>query len=381
MLSLAHNLGRRRRVDVDAGARNIARLAALARSMPPSWRVGDSDPVLSPSGDYLGQVLPGAGLYLATDLDALGIKRKIPYVFDRSEAAWALDYQRRKLWAAITTYDGIISSRAGGKADDFSFTKASYTTVANVWSSTWQAGGFPAAGTYTAITGGAAHTNATTGALNFMQQNPTGGDKKYLLSFGFTAAQQINLGLLHDLLIGAGNITTNVSTSAQTVNTTALTRQTSGVGVLATFDITTALGATGANVTINSYTNSGGTSGHTTAAVALTGSGIVQRLQPTATGPFIALASGDLGVKSVEQVTVSALMGAGVIALNLYKPLAFIPGIAANIYAERDSTTQIDGLTEVLQTAGAVLGCLNLYVLTNTTSTGILTGFARSCAG
>jgi len=71
-------------------------------------------------------------------------------------------------------------------------------------------------------------------------------------------------------------------------------------------------------------------------------------------------------------VTCSAAATAGVIALNLYKPLMFVPGIAANIYVMRDSTTNIDGLVELVQTSTPTLGCLNMYVLANTTSSGTM---------
>lgn len=373
--------------NVDRAAGLIAHLGRMTKAMPPSWRShGDCFGIHTPDGEQIGLAMPGTGIYLATDLSRLGIKKRLPHVYERSEMGWALDAARKRRWArevmecAISSYDGIIAARAGGKADDQHFTKVSYTSVANVWSSTWQAGGLPAAGTYTAITGGAAPTHSTTGALNYSMTDPTGGDSKYLLTFGFTAAQQINVALLHDLLVGAGNIIATVNT-AQTVNSTALTRYTSGVGVLMTFDVTVAIGTTASNITVNKYTNSAGTTLKTTAATAMTVSMIAQRLLPIAFGPFIALASGDVGVQSVQEVTLSAAMSAGTFALNLYKPLAYVPGVAANIYAERDSTTQIDGLTEIAQTSGNVVGCLNLYVLTNTTSTGILTGFYRSCAG
>jgi hypothetical protein len=384
-MQLVSSLYRSPPVDIDQGARNIHALAKMARSMPPSWLShADSFPIRSQEWDYLGEVLPGTGIYLNCDLKDLGITKKIPYVVDRSELGWGQEYIRKyvreKLWAAISSYDGIISGRANGTADDPIFSKVSLTTVANAWSSLWQVAGTTVAGTYTAIPGGAAPDHTTPGSMDTFMSKPASGNK-YLLTFGFTSAQQLNMVLLHDLLVAAGSISTTVAT-AQTVNTTALTRYITGVGVLITFDISTALGASAANITVNSYTNTVPTSGKTTAAVAMTPSAIAARLQPVALGPFMALAAGDVGVTSIQQVTLSATMAAGVIALNLYKPLSIIPGIAANIYAERDSTTQIDGLVQLQQNASAGnMACVNAYILPNTTSTGIMTGSMRTVSG
>jgi hypothetical protein len=188
--------------------------------------------------------------------------------------------------------------------------------------------------------------------------------------------------ILVDLLVAAGNINAN-ATGNQTINSTAQTRQygaTLGAGVMMTFDVTTALGATPSNLTVNSYTDQDGNATVTTPAVAMTPSAIVMRLEPPALGPVMELASGDFGVRSVETLAFSAAMGAGVVALNLYFPLAFLPGIGSGVYVERDSTTQIDGITELAQASG-VIGCLTLYAQTNTTSTGGTKLFARTVEG
>ena len=383
--------------DVDQIAESLISWGRLARAMPPAWDgAAIAHPVRGPEGQWLGRMLPGRGLYCDLDLKSVGITKKLPSVFERTPVRRALEALERPdlvdraaagllalasggVIGAITTYDGIISSRAGGKANDIAFSKSSATTVANAWHSLFAIGGFPAAGTFTNIPNGAVMTRASTGALSTGLTNPSGGDKKYLLTFGYTAAQQIQMGILADLLVAAGNIQSNVNT-AQTVTTAALTRYTSGAGVLMTLEVTTVQGATAQNVTV-SYTNQAGTAGQSTGAQAMTASAAVGRLQPLTIGPFFPLQSGDYGVQTTASVTFSAANTGGVTALELYYPLCFVPGVNANVYIERDSTTQIDGLTELVQDGSAVIGCLNLYVLPNTTSTGILTGFVRSCAG
>lgn len=398
--------------NVDRIASVLGQMGQIARHMPPSWD-GARDTVLasSPDGRYFGKILPGRGLYLAHDLKALGIRRPIAHVYERSPLMRAVEaadrfslmrslghyfdaerfavrfldalnvFSARLVPAlAIDSYDAIINNRGpNGKADDITITKSSFTTVANAWASCWQAGGLPTAGAYTAIPAGAAPTRATAGALSQGLTNPTAPDKKYLLTLGLIAAQQINMFILADLLVGAGAIDANLNT-LQTINSTALTRYTSGVGVLMTFDVVTGLGATPSNLTVT-YTDQDGNGSASTGAIAMTASAIAQRLQPAGLGPYNQLAVGDYGVRSVQSCQLSAAMGAGVLALNLYKPLSMMPGISANAYIERDSTTQIDGLTELVTAAGAVLGALNLYVLPNTTSTGVITGFKRTVAG
>jgi hypothetical protein len=108
---------------------------------------------------------------------------------------------------------------------------------------------------------------------------------------------------------------------------------------------------------------------------------IVQRLLPVALGPFIGLQTGDYGVVSVENVKLSAAMSAGIFALNLYFPLMFVPGIGANFFAEKESTVEFDSLTELIQTSGNVLGCINAYILPGASSSGVFIGFMRTCAG
>lgn len=389
--------------DVDLIAQKLIEWGNLAHSMPPSWDGAlINHPICGPEGQLIGKMLPGKGLYLEHDFKTLGITKgyKIPHVYEKTVvrdlaekfSRMRHDILHGKLFidpevllfderGAITTYDGIIAARAAGHAEDRVFSKISYTTVANVWSSIWQTSGFPASGTYSA-TPGINPNNTTTGALSFGLSTP-GTGAKYLLTFGFTASQQINMLLLHDQLCQVGNLSATVNTN-QAIASSALTRYTTGAGVLMTFDVTTAIGTTASNLTItyNSIDSGGSTHiGQTTPAIAMTTSMIAQRLLPAALGPFMQLASGDIGVTEVTNIKLSAAMSAGVFALNLYYPLMFIPGIVANIYIERDSTIQIDGLCNLPIGSDSAIGCLNAYVMTNTTSTGVFTGFMRTCSG
>jgi hypothetical protein len=289
------------------------------------------------------------------------------------KAIWLANKER----GAITNWDGVLNARANGYADDRLLFKTSQTTVANNWSNFYLSGGVPSAGSYTNIPGGAAHSVNSAGA--FPLKNPTGTNNKYLLNFGVNHITGTNVVLLVDLLVAAGGISTN-TTSAQTVNTTALTRYTDGVGVMMILEVTTALGATASNVTI-SYTNSAGTSGRSTGALAMTTSAITFRLQPTAGGALIPLQSGDIGVKSVQTITFSAAMGAGVVALLLYKPLLLVPTLASTTFVERSTPNMLGGIVPLQKDGSGNLGCLTVFVLTSTTSTGVQTYFLQTCEG
>lgn len=388
----------------------------MARDMPPSWEGANiSVPIASFDGDFAGRVLPGEGIYLAHDLAQLGITRPIPGVHEYSKVQRRIDFaalneataerhaiallaekvafQRTSLGprpiagSAITTYDGIISARANGLGEDRILLKTSITSVANIWYSLWQVAGNPAAGAYTAIPTGAAPTNATVGSWSYGLSNPTSARKKYLLTWGFASSQTINMFLVHDMLVAAGGITTN-SAVAQTINTTALTRYTTGAGVNAIFDVVTAPASGTQNLTLSSYTDQDGTAGLTTVAHQFSSAEVIPlyRLSPkfptaNSSVPAMQLASGDYGVRAVATATFSAAVLTGVVALVLYFPLAFVPGVASFTYVERDSTIQIDGLTELAQTSGAVLGCLNVFINAFTTISGTVTGFLRSAEG
>lgn len=372
---------RKTAVDVDQLAQHLAYMGSLGRSMPPAWDgAGVAIPIDVP-GQRIGSMLPGRGAYLDIDLKSLGITKPIPHVFERTPMRRALDLLLDDR-GDITTYNGIITARATA-GRDFTFTKTSITTVASNWSSTFLAGGQPGAGSYTAISGGAVHTRASAGALSGYLANAGSTTRAYLLTFGYTSSQTINMAILADLLWAGGSIDAN-SNGAQTVNSTALTRYTGTAAAcnMLTFEVTSALGSTPANITATYTESSAGTGSRSTGAIALTPSAIVGRLQPTATGPFIQFANGDYGIRSLETVQLSAAMGAGgVLAALIYRPLSFVPGVAATVYIERDSTTQIDGLTEIAKDSSDVPGCLALFVQTNSTASGIVTGFCRTVIG
>jgi hypothetical protein len=124
-----------------------------------------------------------------------------------------------------------------------------------------------------------------------------------------------------DLLNVSGGLNATLTT-AQTTNlpTAALTRYTSGEGVMAGIVVYTIIGTTQTTVTI-SYTNSAGTSGRTSTATTI-GGGFYREVGLLIPIP---LQAGDTGIRSIESVTLAATTGtAGNFGVCLYKPLAMI---------------------------------------------------------
>lgn len=420
-------------VDSDQLANFLMRSGHMAVQMPPSWDgAGISQPIGNQYG-FFGRMMPGKGVLLATDLKNLGIKGPLPYVYDRSPFMRLTDkWRRRKVserarsamaehhidWsddnldqliaqrraiasmalsalsgmpaAAITTYDGIIAARAastGAPLDLNSLYKPSVTTVASQWHSLGMLAGTPPAMTITA-TPGAVMTNANVGSWGLGWPVTSSTTTRYLLSFGYAAAQIINFAQVVDILEAVGTVALGSSGTTTFTSPPALTRYTTGAGVMMIWEVTTVFGGTAATLQMT-YTDQAGTTNQTTAAIGVRSTAaIVSMLQPSVVGslanniPFIPLASGDYGVRAYTNVIMAGTaMGSGAGNLYLYYPLMWVPGIAASMWTERDSTIQIDGLTPLAQDTSFVPGCLNVFVQTNTTSTGIINAAMRSCVG
>jgi hypothetical protein len=128
-------------------------------------------------------------------------------------------------------------------------------------------------------------------------------------------------GIMIDLLNISGGLNATLTTP-QTTNlpTAALTRYTSGEGVMAGIVIFTQIGNTPTTITI-SYTNSTGTSGRISTATSF---GQTNFREQNIFIP-IPLQAGDTGVISIESVTLAGTTAtAGNFGVCLYKPLAMI---------------------------------------------------------
>ena len=192
-------------------------------------------------------------------------------------------------------------------------------------------------------------TNATTGS--FEQHDGASGRLTFAAINATLSAATVTNGaiIIADRLSHQGGLSGTVTT-AQTTNlpTAALTRYTSGDGVMIGLSIYTAIGTTGTTVTA-SYTNQAGTAGKTTQAVVFGGTGYREAARMI----LLPLAVGDTGCRSVESVTVLATTGtAGNFGVMLFKPLIMAP-FATSTVSDADfvSGGMMGGFPEIVDGA------------------------------
>jgi hypothetical protein len=202
-----------------------------------------------------------------------------------------------------------------------------------------------------------APTNAAGGSL----QQVDGGTETLYFTGGMVTARQAGTYWLIDRLSHQGGLS-GIVTTAQTTNlpTAALTRYTTGEGVMLAIEINTAIGGTATTVTV-SYTNQAGTAGRTSPAVVIGGSGN----NGQARFILVPLQSGDTGVRSVQSTTGTA----GAFGVVLFKPLlAFVvEGAGRQVELNLIDGGMLGGMPEVLDGA-----CLTWCANVNGSSTTML---------
>lgn len=232
---------------------------------------------------------------------------------------------------AITTLDGVI---AGCEPPQFFFKTLSGATVAGRPYTPFYAAGIPGAAVApTPGISGAALTSYL-GQLPFT--NP-GSGTSYLARFVGVSTGQSGQLILADRLWHNSGITIT-STTAQTVNSVTFPARdqdgsTDGKGVLLGVEVSTATGAGTPTITID-YTNSAGTASRT-------GTNAVGTNATSAIGTFypIGLQAGDVGVRSVQSITLSATWTSGTIHLVAYRVLSVIQLGASGISTAVDVVT------------------------------------------
>ena len=229
---------------------------------------------------------------------------------------------------------------------------AAYT--AGRWYDMSSLGGTPVANAWTGTSLAAQIPTDTTG-FGIYHGGNVSTDTKHLVNISAmsgVATAVPGMLMLVDMCLYYPGINMNLATAQTLTNASTLTRYTTGAGLRAFLVVQTTTGATAHNVAI-SYTNQAGTSGRALpVTVACTASAITPHITHSGTaannyGPFLPLASGDTGIRSVQSVTISAASGAGTAALVLCKPLATIPITTASIAAERDLMNQLPSLPQI----------------------------------
>ena len=261
---------------------------------------------------------------------------------------------------SFTSVDDMVSEITSGKYTRIDWNKITGAAAyaAGRWYDMSALGGTPIANAWagTALTWKTCDETTGNGTQIFGLQN--GGnvstDTKHLLNASVISAVATAVPsqlMLVDMQGYYPGINMNVATS-QTLLGTPTLRYTNGAGVRASLVVVTTTGATAHNLSMT-YTNTAGTGSRTLpVTVSCTASAITPHITHSGTGannygPFLPLASGDLGIQSVQSVQLSAASLAGTAALVLYKPLMTIPMTTVSVASERDFLNQIPSLPQV----------------------------------
>lgn len=200
----------------------------------------------------------------------------------------------------------------------------------------------------------AANPDATTdGGLK--QANPGGGRQKWLTGIGCWYCTTPASFILYDRLLHISGLSGTVTT-AQTVGGT-LSRYTGAAswGNQAWIEIYSPLGATATTVTMT-YTNELGVSGQVSPTTIIGGTAYAEAGRAWQ----IPLAAGDLGVRSIQDVTLAATTGtAGNFGITIARPLALFSGGDIGVGGHM---TYLEQLPEVLTDA-----CLALIAIPHLT--------------
>ena len=161
--------------------------------------------------------------------------------------------------------------------------------------------------------------------------------------------------------LGFYPITTTTTTGDQALDNTVVFptgRHTNGAGlrayvVCSSGSATTAMGAGTPNIRIT-YTDQDGNAGALTPSVlpagltaAPKGTIVYSGTGAGKYGPFLPLAAGDSGIRSVQQFNLSATYTSGVLNLVICRPILTLPITTLGVAAERDLLNQVPSLPRI----------------------------------
>ena len=243
------------------------------------------------------------------------------------------------------------------------------TSVAGRWHEALSGTGSGGPITLTGSAGaGVALTNSTAGAMPI--NAAVASDIRRLLSMlvassstTIAPATVMLTDLIHVYRSCALTGTPSTMSAHPTWTGTGDTRMTNAVGVQCSLIVTTA-GTAGSGALTPTYNDSGGSSstGGVMYAVSTTApAGSLYAGGAAAVGlggPFMALASGDVGVQSIQSYAIGTGLTSGVGAFMLHRPICMIPLAAANLAGERDFLSGIPALPRIYDDS-----CLGIFVL------------------
>lgn len=266
-------------------------------------------------------------------------------------------------------FTGIVSLAEAPTWQSFFFKTSSPAGVAGRWYDAAVGAGIPV---YQAYVGQQYEATLLIGEFNrgiYTGPTPSAGQTKHLfaLSAGTSTASVPLTMLLADYLMFYPLIDMDSLDPQDMSNPVSISRYTSGEGVQAYLVVAAPMSSSG-TVTVT-YTNSEGTANRTsTFGISSTGTigrianNIDSTLGVGAASPFIPLANGDKGIRSIQRVTCNASMG-GFCHIVLVKPLATHVVREQNTEAETVFFTHKANCVQIQNNS-----YLNFLILNNTAS-------------
>lgn len=317
-------------------------------------------------GDFCGAIEAGR------ELSAIERAHDLQRAAQRARRARMFRHQR----GAIGSLDAALSAYFGAGNRTFSFAKAGTTGVVNATNTLWFVGTQPAAGAAAAAApGGTVPTDATTGSWTF--DNPSSGTQHFV--FGNPVASVApNTLLLYDRIFSVTKTMNSTATEAVTGVPTRYQSTTLGAADSAENNFLmpecrTVLPATAHNWTTCLYTDQSGNTNATLPSVTGNSANIVNRLDMPAGTWFCPLASGDTGIKELDQMQCSAAVATGAIDFTIGHPIAFMPCGIANFVCEKDGLTTSISLERIFDDACLAFLEVCKSATTATTYTGTFT--------
>lgn len=272
---------------------------------------------------------------------------------------------------AIASLDAAL---AGMQAPIFINKNSTMTPVAGVAISMWSMVGTPSSGTFSATVGGGQRTSTTGQVQGQIYHANPGSANAYLARFEALCSGGGGVLILADRLLDVGQTSTgalNVTITTSTLNSTGINARdnsgsSAGVGVMLGFEVNTVLAGAGGQITA-SYTNSTGTAGHTATSLLSTGGGI-PAAAPVGSFFFMGLAAGDIGVQSIQTVTLSTAWTSGSFSAVLFRPIASLELPSSGIPNAVDALTA--GFPQIFNGSVPFL----IFIPSNTNTPNVITG-------
>lgn len=267
-------------------------------------------------------------------------------------------------WTSLDDFIQEVTVNAKFNRADWNKTTGASAYTAGHWYDLSQLAGLPVANTYSGTALAAQVPTDTTG-FGLYHGGNVSTDTKHILNIAATTSAATGVPgvlMLVDMCLYYPGLS-GVTTGAQTLtNATTLTRYTTGAGLRMFMCHTAATTGTPASTPVitMSYTNQAGTAGRALGATVNATAGAAATAIPPKIihsgvaannyGPFLPLASGDTGVRSVQTVTLTTAYTTATVvplALVLAKPLATLPITTVSVCAERDLMNQLPSLPQV----------------------------------